>query len=140
MVSEYQDYRWSDMPVQSTGYIYPILRNMLQRDKGKRILDMGCGNGKIANLLIADGFDVMGIEASTTGVEVANQKNPGRIFVHDVSNDKLPVELLQRHFDIVISTEVIEHLYAPRAYMSLVRKTLQSTRVTSFFQRRIMAT
>lgn len=128
MSGGYQDYGWNDRSVQSTGYIYPVLRHMLRYDKSKRILDMGCGNGEIANLLIADGFDVMGVDASHTGVEIANRKNPGRFFVHDVSQDKLPAELGDKPFDIVVSTEVIEHLYAPRAYMRLVQKTLEAKR------------
>jgi 2-polyprenyl-3-methyl-5-hydroxy-6-metoxy-1,4-benzoquinol methylase len=126
MSAEYQDYGWNDRSLQSTGYLYPVLREMLRYDKSKRILDMGCGNGEIANLLLAEGFDVMGIDASVTGVEVANKKNPGRFFVHDVSQEKLPAEVADIPFDIVISTEVIEHLYAPRAYMRLIQKTLQA--------------
>jgi 2-polyprenyl-3-methyl-5-hydroxy-6-metoxy-1,4-benzoquinol methylase len=128
MSAGYQDYGWNDRSVQSTGYIYPVLRDMLRHDTSKRILDMGCGNGQIANLLIRDGFNVVGIDASFTGVEIANRKNPGRFFVHDVSKDELPGELGDPHFDVVISTEVIEHLYAPRAYMGLVQKTLRSKR------------
>jgi 2-polyprenyl-3-methyl-5-hydroxy-6-metoxy-1,4-benzoquinol methylase len=128
MSTGYQDYGWDERSVQSTGYIYPVLRHMLRYDKNKRILDMGCGNGQIANLLIADGFDVIGIDASHTGVEIANRKNPGRFFVHDVSEDKLPREIADQSFDVVISTEVVEHLYAPRAYMKLVQKTLQAKR------------
>jgi 2-polyprenyl-3-methyl-5-hydroxy-6-metoxy-1,4-benzoquinol methylase len=128
MSAEYQDYGWNDLSVQSTGYIYPVLRDMLRHDKKRHILDMGCGNGEIASLLIADGFDVVGIDASHMGIEIANRKNPGRFFVHDVSKDKLPDKLGDRRFDIVVSTEVIEHLYAPRTYMSLVQKTLQSKR------------
>lgn len=128
MSGGYEDYGWKDNSAQSTGYIYPVLRHMLRYDTSKRILDMGCGNGEMANLLIAQGFDVMGVDASPTGVEVANRKNPGRFFVHDVSNDKLPAELEDKLFDIVVSTEVIEHLYAPRAYMRLLQKTLEAKR------------
>jgi len=126
MSSGYQDYGWNDRTVQSVGYIYPVLRDMLRHDRRKRILDMGCGNGVIANMLISEGFDVIGIDASHTGVEVANRKNPGRFFLHDVSKNELPAEVGEEPFDVVISTEVIEHLYAPRAFMGLVQKTLQA--------------
>lgn len=124
----YEDYGWRDMSLPSTGYLYPELRHMLRYDKNKRILDLGCGNGEIANLLIADGFDVIGIDASHTGIEVANQKNSGRFFVHDISEDRLPPEVADIPFEIVISTEVIEHLYSPRTYMQLIQKTLRPQR------------
>lgn len=128
MSAEYQDYGWEDKSVHSAAYIYPVLRDMLRYDKSKRILDIGCGNGQIARALISDGFDVIGIDASQTGIEIANRKHPGRFFVHDVSEDKLPEGVGDKPFDIIISTEVIEHLYAPRSYMRLVRKTLEQKR------------
>lgn len=103
---------------------------MLGSDRSRRILDMGCGNGNIANCLIAEGFDVFGIDGSETGIEVARQKNPDRFFVHDVSVDSLPAELGDKPFDVIISTEVIEHVYAPRAFMALVRKSLHPTHGT----------
>lgn len=128
MSADYQDYGWQDKPAYSTGYIYPVIRHMLRYDKSKRILDMGCGNGEMTQRLIAEGFDVVGIDASQTGIDIAKRKHPDRFFLHDVSADKLPDEVGDRPFDIVISTEVIEHLYAPRAYMALIRRTLQSRR------------
>lgn len=126
MSSEYRDFGWDDRVIQSAGYIYPVLRNMLRYDKRKRILDLGCGNGVIANFLISEGFDVIGIDASHTGVEIANRKNPGRFFLHNVSESELPAEVRDQPFDIVISTEVIEHLYAPRAFMQLVKQAVQA--------------
>ncbi len=128
MNSEYQDYGWQDRNVASTGYIFPVLLDMLRNDKGKRILDVGCGAGEIACLLIENGFDVMGVDASHTGIERANQRHPGRFFVHNLSCDKLPAELEDQRFDMIISTELIEHLYAPRNFMRLIQKTLEPTR------------
>ena len=128
MSSEYQDYGWQNRYVPSTGYIFPVLLDMLRDDRRKRILDIGCGDGEIASLLIQNGFDVMGVDGSPTGIEQANQRHRGRFFVHDILHDELPAELADQPFDIVISTEVIEHLYAPRDYMRLVRKTLEPKR------------
>lgn len=97
---------------------------MLAEHKGKRILDLGCGNGLIACRLLNDGFDIYGIDASETGISVANTKKPGRLFVQDISTERLPDALSEFRFDVVISTEVLEHIYAPRSYMKLLKNIL----------------
>ncbi len=128
MNAEYHDYGWEDKPTHSTSFIYPVVRQLLRYDKGKRILDMGCGNGDLTCLLLADGFDVVGIDASPSGIEIGNRKYPGRFFVHDVSKDELPAAVANVPFDLVVSTEVIEHLYDPRTYLALAQKTLRAKR------------
>jgi len=59
-----------------------------------------------------------------TGVDIANEKYPGRFFVQDITIEQLPNPISSFKFDVVISTEVIEHLYAPRSYMKLIKNIL----------------
>jgi 2-polyprenyl-3-methyl-5-hydroxy-6-metoxy-1,4-benzoquinol methylase len=49
--------------------------------------------------------------------------------VQDVSSEKLPGALSELRFDVVISTEVIEHLYAPRSYMKMIKNILPNNGV-----------
>jgi 2-polyprenyl-3-methyl-5-hydroxy-6-metoxy-1,4-benzoquinol methylase len=46
----------------------------------------------------------------------------------NVSTGQLPTELSGKHFDIVIATEVIEHLYDPRGFIAFARKILSAKR------------
>jgi 2-polyprenyl-3-methyl-5-hydroxy-6-metoxy-1,4-benzoquinol methylase len=110
----------------STHYVLPILEKILSESNSK-ILDVGCGNGSIANYLISKGFDVYGIDASTQGITIANQSNPGRFFVQDLDSPNLPDELAALKFNTIISTEVIEHLYAPRTFVAFCKKILMES-------------
>ena len=76
--------------------------------------------------LIARGYDVWGVDASESGIAIANSESPGRFFVLDVSSGELPLALVSKRFDVVISTEVIEHLYDPRGFIAFARRILAS--------------
>ena len=125
---EYQDYGWGRGMTDAHGYLYPALRRMMEKDKSKTVLDLGCGNGAVAGMLLKEGYNVYGVDASVTGISIAKAVYPDRFFVHDVSDEFLPAEIEIKPFDLVISTEVIEHLYAPRAYLRLVRAILANRR------------
>jgi SAM-dependent methyltransferase len=51
---------------------------------------------------------------------------PGPLFVQDLSTGKLPQELQGLSFDTIISTEVIEHLYDPEAFIVFCKQALSS--------------
>lgn len=101
----------------------PPLQRMLGRPRGP-ILDVGCGNGAIARALLEDGYDVYGIDASESGIEIANERVSGRFFLHDITAGRLPEALADKRFKTVISTEVITHLYAPRGLIDFARRNL----------------
>lgn len=78
-----------------------------------RVLDLGCGNGALAGRMAALGHTVTGLDFTPSGIERARVDHPeATFFVHDL-NDPLP-ETLRGRFDVVVATEVIEHLFLPR--------------------------
>ena len=109
----------------------PILR-LLGPPSGKKILDVGCGNGWLAALLIEKGYDVYGTDASQLGIEIANQRHLGRFFVQDLSKDTLPDALAAHAFQVIISTEVVEHLYDPKKYVAFCKTVLQHSQGSEF--------
>ena len=78
----------------------------------KTICDLGCGNGYIAGRLGALGYDVTGIDASSSGIELAKRTYPNVSFLKAKIDRELCVEV-GNDFDLVISSDVIEHLYRP---------------------------
>ncbi len=83
---------------------------------GTRVLDIGCGNGATCSEFLKLGCKVVGIDLSEQGIGIARQHFPGGRFEVLPADDHLLESLDEPPFDLVISTEVVEHLYAPRSY------------------------
>lgn len=83
---------------------------------GVRVLDVGCGNGSMAGEFINRGCDVVGIDLSESGIRIARQNYPRARFEILAADDRILSNLGEQPFDIVLSTEVVEHLYDPYLY------------------------
>jgi 2-polyprenyl-6-hydroxyphenyl methylase/3-demethylubiquinone-9 3-methyltransferase len=81
-----------------------------------RVLDVGCGNGYTCGEFLKRGCSVVGVDLSPTGIEMARQHNPRGRFEVLAADANILSNLKEQPFDIVVSTEVVEHLYAPRPY------------------------
>lgn len=83
---------------------------------GIRVLDVGCGNGFTAGEFLTRGCEVVGVDLSESGVAQARAAYPAGRFELMPADSSLLKKLGCGSFDIVVSTEVVEHLYAPRPY------------------------
>jgi SAM-dependent methyltransferase len=114
----YQDYGfWHPGASHMHARFMPcLLRFAGKLSPGTRVLDVGCGNGYTCGEFIERGCDVVGVDLSEKGVALARVTHPkGRFEVMSAEADILN-ELDEPPFDIVISTEVVEHLYSPRKW------------------------
>jgi 2-polyprenyl-3-methyl-5-hydroxy-6-metoxy-1,4-benzoquinol methylase len=121
-------YGWdSPSSPASCGYVTPMVLKILERIGARRVLDLGCGNGELCGQLERAGYDVVGVEVDSDGVRIARQEHPGVTFhnfgVHD-DPQLLMRAVGDRSFDAVVSTEVIEHLYAPHLLPAYARGVL----------------
>ncbi len=85
----------------------------------RRIFDLGCGNGWLANQLAIRGYEVTAADLSESGIALA-KKNYGekvRFFVGGTDSHLVEMTGNQR-FDLVLSSEVIEHLYCPAGLLN----------------------
>lgn len=106
-------------------HFMPHVFNLAGELQGKRVLDVGCGNGATCGMFLEKGCDVVGVDLSESGIAIAKQAFPkGRFEVLGAGADTLAV-LGEAPFDIVISTEVVEHLYAPRPYATACVQALK---------------
>ena len=102
----------------------PVVRDALGAVRGLRVLDLGCGTGRQALWLAAEGAQVTGVDFSAGMLEEARRK-PGAervlFVVHDL-HQPLPFE--DASFDRVVSGLVLEHLRDPGAFFREARRVL----------------
>src|SRR5215211_3288134 len=77
----------------------------------RSICDLGCGNGHLGGRLVALGYRVTGVDASRSGIQIAHRTYPAATFIETLIDRSLGERL--GTFDLVISSDVIEHLYRP---------------------------
>lgn len=107
-------------------YIIPVILSQIPPPSHGAILDLGCGNGSFVNALIAKGYEAYGIDTAPDGIRLAGQRNPEHFFVCDITTEPLPVPLRTAKINTVVSMEVIEHLYSPRAFVEAAAALLRA--------------
>ena len=110
------DFGWSAETPHTQAYLLKSLRDLLKlahRPRG-RVLDLGCGNGALCQQLDGWGYTVVGVDPSESGIAQATQRCPHLSFHKAVANPAELALLQLPPFDLVISTEVVEHCPAPR--------------------------
>lgn len=115
MVSGVEDYGWRSGESTCSGdYVVPYVLATLRRLGARRVLDLGAGNGALCGELAQAGYDVVGMEYDAGGVDIARRRHPSVTFHHlGVEQGTAALRAAEAPFDAVVSTEVIEHLYAP---------------------------
>ncbi len=101
-------------PARSHQYLLPALFKLIERPT--RIFDLGCGNGAIANALSLKGHTVTGVDPSVSGIREANRAYPHLRLANGSCYDELGRQYGQ--FPVVVSLEVVEHLYDPQSFAS----------------------
>lgn len=113
--------------IQHHDYILPCLLDALKdidaKVDGRRLLDLGCGNGSIAHVLAAHGYEVVGVDPSAEGVSIARSAHPDLEIYRGSAYDDLVGAY--GHFDVLVSIEVVEHLYDPRKFAANIHSLLK---------------
>ena len=91
-------------------YLLPTVLEILSAQPARRIFEVGCGNGAIARALESRGFEVTGVDPSESGI--AHAAHP-RLREGSAYDD---LAAQYGRFPIVMSLEVVEHCFSPRAF------------------------
>jgi 2-polyprenyl-3-methyl-5-hydroxy-6-metoxy-1,4-benzoquinol methylase len=113
-----------DNPLKFLAYLestyYPIYRYLKDRDNLK-ILEIGCSYGYLSYALKKRNFDIKAIDIASTPIKFAKE-NFGDFFYNTELKEYLKV--YNEKFDLIIATEVIEHLENPNEFLRDCKKLL----------------
>jgi 2-polyprenyl-3-methyl-5-hydroxy-6-metoxy-1,4-benzoquinol methylase len=127
-------YDWScSGPTHAHSYLVPVLLSEIARARSKapvgvtplKVFDAGCGNGALLHLLKAAGYSLAGCDASETGIAAAQQMLGDSVRLRRLSVYDDLAASFGTDWDVVLSTEVIEHLYAPREFVKRAHALLR---------------
>ncbi|MDG4595662.1 MAG: class I SAM-dependent methyltransferase [Candidatus Contendobacter sp.] len=121
-------YRYANSELNhSHGYLLPTVLRLLDGLNlpagERRLFELGCGNGSVAQALTQCGWDVTGVDPSLEGIAQAQRAHPDLKLRPGSAYDDLAAHYGQ--FPVVLSLEVVEHVYFPRAYAATVFSLLR---------------
>lgn len=114
---KYSDHKLGDIHK----FILPALIDIFEKrgvTKTAKLMDVGCGNGSVANFFSDRGWKVIGVDSSIEGIRHANLAYPKISINYGSVYDDLFMKF--GAFPVVISLEVIEHLYDPRTFVKTI--------------------
>lgn len=95
----------------------------LGEGKGRELLDIGCGAGALISELASRGFHCTGLETSEQAQKVARALNSATERTRIVESAEPDWE---RHFDVILALEVLEHIEDDHGALGEWRRWLKS--------------
>jgi 2-polyprenyl-6-hydroxyphenyl methylase/3-demethylubiquinone-9 3-methyltransferase len=120
------NYKWGGAELSDTlKLLIPKINTFLKEfnpNKELKILDLGCGTGYLTNYLSRENYLVVGSDGSKEGYNLAKKNYPNVEFLN-YDSDFL-IKNFKGNFDLIISTEVIEHVFNPKGLMKDINSLL----------------
>lgn len=114
-------YKDGELPYLSKAEEVRIKKILSFSGRNSKILDIGCYNGTIGELLIKRNNDVYGIEANQDAAQLSIRKNI-KVTVQDIES-KFNFE--SHLFDVVVAAEIIEHILDTDFFIEEIKRVLK---------------
>jgi 2-polyprenyl-3-methyl-5-hydroxy-6-metoxy-1,4-benzoquinol methylase len=89
---------------------YEYTLSLALERSGGRVLDVGCSPGHLAMALVKAGFEVQGIDLNAVWLEKYAPGWAKRLRISHTNIEQEPLPFTDESFDLVIFTEVLEHI------------------------------
>jgi SAM-dependent methyltransferase len=89
------------------------------------VLDAGCGGGYFLERLKKAGYGVAGIDISEDALKIARSRLGDEVPLHRHRLDEAPWPIPNESFDVVWSSEVIEHVFGVHEYVAEAHRVLR---------------
>ncbi|MGV8967007.1 MAG: class I SAM-dependent methyltransferase [Cellulomonas sp.] len=91
--------------------------------RGSRVLDAGCGPGRVGSELAARGHTVIGVDVDPVLIEAANADHPGsQWLVGDLAELDLPARDVTEPFDLAVVAGNVMTFLAPGTEVEVLRR------------------
>lgn len=90
---------------------------------GKRLFEVGCGNGSVASEVTSHGWRVTGVDPSRQGIRHGRARHPDIDLHQGSAYDNLADQY--GCYPVVLSLEVVEHVFDPRRYAATIFSLLE---------------
>lgn len=109
--NNYQDIA-ADFDATRKKEIWPEIRTFAEKVKnGDRVLDLGCGNGRLLEALKDKGIDYLGVDSSSALVSLAQKNHPAQKFiVGDILTLDGLKETPDNYYDFIFCLAVLQHI------------------------------
>jgi len=93
-----------------------------------KILDIGCGDGYYSLKLAALGHEVLGIDLSSTKIELAGKAKDAMAIWNASFRccDALSLDVKEGYYDVIICSELIEHIPDPSKILRAITSALKN--------------
>jgi SAM-dependent methyltransferase len=123
-IRDYYEELWESLPADLEPPTFDRRLSLLLGEvrAGDRALDLGCGAGEFTAALARAGAEAVGADVAEAALDRARLRHPGVEFRLVPFDGPLPFE--DGSFDLVWSSEVIEHVADTARWLSEVRRVL----------------
>lgn len=91
--------------------------------RGARILDAGCGPGRVGGYLATAGHHVVGVDVDPVLIDAARQDHPGPDWlVGDLAELDLPARGITERFDVIVSAGNVVTFLAPSTRVQVLAR------------------
>ncbi len=97
-----------------------LLHRLSGYAKGRRLLDVGCGDGQLLQTAAEAGWEAVGIDLSQAAVELCRSRG-----LDASKTDFFDRSLDARRFDVIVMSELLEHVPAPQRFLSRAESLLE---------------
>jgi SAM-dependent methyltransferase len=108
---------WFQRHLAAYQFLLPFVR-------GKRVLDLGCGEGYGTDVLASAAREAAGVDLAPEAIYHARRKYR-RDNLRFLYMDIYDLKLEEGSFDVVVSLQVIEHLHQPDRFMEEIHRVLK---------------
>lgn len=115
--------RFKDMETQGHDLAGEVRTVDAMVQRNSRILDAGCGPGRVGGRLHALGHTVVGIDVDPGLIAAAEEDYPGPTWVTgDLAEMDLPAQGIEANFDVVVSAGNVMGFLAPSTRVEVLRR------------------